>query len=194
MIGALTGIAPLTLTLSPEGRGDAGGGAGAPIRDPAASPSTCIEVPSSPRPVGERVRVRGQRAQPAQVQRARTLRRVPTEAENRLWYHLRNRRLAGFKFVRQLPIAGYYADFACRDAMLVIEADGGQHALGRDRVRDAAIRSAGYTILRFWNNDILSDTDTVLATILHTLRSLVSSPFRGEGEGEGCFHLHKACE
>ncbi|MFD2647892.1 endonuclease domain-containing protein [Devosia albogilva] len=126
--------------------------------------------------------------------RARTLRTELTEAENRLWYHLRNRRLAGYKFVRQLPISGYYADFACRDAMLVIEADGGQHTPGRDHFRDEAIRSAGYTILRFWNNDILSDTHIVLATILDTLRSFVPSPLRGEGQGEGSSHLHKACE
>ena len=117
-----------------------------------------------------------------------------TDAENRLWYHLRNRRLNGFKFVRQLPVGQYYADFACREAMLVVEADGGQHTPEKDTGRDQAIRSAGYTVLRFWNNDVLSDTDSVLETILGTLRSCVPSPLRGEGQGEGSIHLHNAQE
>lgn len=93
-----------------------------------------------------------------------------TEAENRLWHHLRDRRLAGFKFVRQLPVAGYYADFACREAMIIIEADGGQHHAQRDAARDTALRQAGFTVLRFWNNDILGNTEGVLQTILHTLQ------------------------
>ncbi len=110
-----------------------------------------------------------------------------TDAENRLWYHLRNRRLAGLKFVRQYPIDRYYADFACREAMLVIEADGGQHSPESDQARDRAIEAAGYTILRFWNQDILRNTETVLEQILNTLASSVPSPLRGEGQGEGTF-------
>ena len=95
-----------------------------------------------------------------------------TEAENRLWYHLRDRRLGGFKFVRQLPIAGYYADFACREAMLVVEADGGQHSGStRDLRRDAAIRAAGYQVVRFWNADILRNTGVVLEQVLQVLQS-----------------------
>ena len=129
--------------------------------------------------------MRGKKAQPAQVVRARTLRRDMTDAENRLWYHLRDRRLLGFKFVRQYPIARYYADFACREAMLVIEADGGQHTPERDALRDQAIKTAGYTILRFWNNDILTNTSGVLEEITNTLASCVPSPLRGEGQGEG---------
>jgi very-short-patch-repair endonuclease len=104
-----------------------------------------------------------------------------TDAENRLWYHLRNRRLAGFKFVRQLPVAGYYADFACREAMLIIEADGGQHGGTHDRRRDAVLRAEGFTIIRCWNDDILTNTPAVLATILETLASCVPPPLRGEG-------------
>jgi len=121
------------------------------------------------------------------VERARTLRKTMTEAEARLWHHLRDRRLLGFKFVRQYPIAPYFADFACRDAMLVIEADGGQHGPERDAIRDEAIRAAGYTILRFWNNDILSNTPGVLQIIHDILASGVLSPLQGEGRGEESF-------
>jgi very-short-patch-repair endonuclease len=157
-------IAPLTLALSPEGRGDAG------AEKPGVS-SALNMPPSSPRPSGERARVRGRKAEPAQVMRARSLRREMTEAENRLWYHLRDRRLLGFKFVRQYPIARYYADFACREAMLVVEADGGQHLPKRDARRDASIRAAGYTLLRFWNHDVLGNTTGVLETIMRALQS-----------------------
>ncbi|WP_035103875.1 endonuclease domain-containing protein [Devosia sp. LC5] len=114
--------------------------------------------------------MRGPRPQPGQIDRARTLRSSMTDAENRLWYHLRNRRLAGFKFVRQLPIAGYYADFACREAMLIIEADGGQHGSMRDQIRDRALRAEGFAVLHFWNNDILGNTEGVLQTILNILQ------------------------
>ena len=125
--------------------------------------------------------MRGRKAQPAQVNRARILRSRMTDAESRLWHHLRDRRLLGFKFVRQYPIAPYYADFVCREAMLVIEADGGHHDLTRDAVRDRVIGSAGYKILRFWNNDILSNTQGVLRVIHDTLASCMPSPLQGEG-------------
>ena len=131
--------------------------------------------------------MRGRKAQPAQVERARTLRKTMTDAEARLWHHLRDRRLLGFKFVRQYPIAPYYADFACREAMLIVEADGGQHNTERDAVRDRTIRGAGYTILRFWNNDILGNTPGVLQVIHDTLVSCAPSPLRGEGRGERSF-------
>jgi very-short-patch-repair endonuclease len=175
---AFTSSLPLTPTLSPEGRGGDGGAAGERAY-------SALSAPASPRPSGERVRVRGTKAQPAQIKRARTLRQKMTDAESRLWHHLRDRSLLGFKFVRQYPIAPYYADFACREAMLVVEADGGQHADGADLRRDAAIGDAGYKILRFWNNDILGNTDGVLEIIHQALASRVPSPLRGEGQGEG---------
>ena len=167
MIGAFTAAGPLTLTLSPEGRGDVGAGAGEKLEL-----SRHAEALTSPLrgEVAATRRVRGPRAKLAQIHRARTLRSAMTDAENRLWYHLRNRRLAGFKFVRQLPIANYYADFACREAMLVVEADGGQHGSAHDLRRDQVLRQEGFTILRFWNNDILGNTDAVLLTHLNTLQ------------------------
>jgi very-short-patch-repair endonuclease len=167
MLAAFTGIAPLTPALSPEGRG----GAGVTVSE----------------------RVKGKKVQPAQVERARTLRSGMTDAERRLWGRLRNRQL-GHKFVRQYPIAGYFADFACRECMLVVEADGGQHNPDRDFNRDRRIEAAGYTILRFWNNDILSNTDGVLETILRTIGPIVPSPLRGEGQGEGSIIRTEHCE
>jgi very-short-patch-repair endonuclease len=102
--------------------------------------------------------------------RARQLRRVSTEAEKRLWSKLKDRRLAGHKFVRQEPIGPYFADFLCRETKLVIEVDGGQHNdSAHDLRRDAFLRSQGFEVVRFWNADVLGAMDAVLATILEHL-------------------------
>jgi very-short-patch-repair endonuclease len=97
---------------------------------------------------------------------ARRLRSNMTDAELRLWSHLRGRQLAGEKFVRQFPIGRAIADFACRSGRLVIEVDGGQHAgsVG-DVERTAMIEAHGYHVIRFWNNDVLTNTEGVLETI-----------------------------
>ena len=88
--------------------------------------------------------------------RARELRKVENEAEDSLWHELRGRRLNGYKFVRQLPIGPYFADFACREANLVVEVDGSQHAnRSRDRFRDETMNRNGWSVLRFWHADIL---------------------------------------
>lgn len=95
--------------------------------------------------------------------RARQLRRNATDAENRLWYVLRNRGLAGQKFVRQFPVGPYIADFACREAALIVELDGGQHAdNANDLIRTAYLNAEGYGVLRFWNGDVLDNRDGVL--------------------------------
>jgi very-short-patch-repair endonuclease len=98
---------------------------------------------------------------------ARELRRNSTDAERRLWYHLRGHRLQGLRFRRQHPIGGYFADFACLELGLVVELDGGQHDLRRehDVVRSAVMAAHGFEVLRFWNNDVLSNTTGVLVTI-----------------------------
>ena len=102
---------------------------------------------------------------------ARRLRRTMTDAERRLWWNLRDRRLAGFKFRRQRPICGYVADFACLEHRLVIEADGGQHAASSgDRARTAVLERAGWRVLRFWNSDILANPEGVVLEILRVLR------------------------
>ncbi|MFL5259641.1 MAG: endonuclease domain-containing protein [Hyphomicrobiales bacterium] len=109
---------------------------------------------------------------------ARKLRREQTPAENRLWWHLRNRQFHGWKFRRQVPIEGYIADFVCIDAKLVIELDGGQHS---DRVLPDALRSerlerAGFVVVRFWNDDVLPKTDNVLDEVYRMLHPDETSP------------------
>jgi very-short-patch-repair endonuclease len=100
---------------------------------------------------------------------ARKLRRNSTDAENRLWYHLRARRFEGAKFVRQFSIGPHVADFACRDARLAIELDGGQHTPDVDAPRTYIIEAFGYRIIRFWNNDALANTEGVLEAIRQEL-------------------------
>jgi very-short-patch-repair endonuclease len=100
---------------------------------------------------------------------ARAMRRTPTEAERKLWYALRDRRMQHVKFRRQAPIGPYVADFLCIEHRLIIEADGGRHAgSAKDIARDTWLARNGYKILRFWNRDILTDRESVLATIAVT--------------------------
>ena len=103
---------------------------------------------------------------------ARQLRRNMTDAERRLWRHLRRRQLVGCKFRRQCPIGRYIVDFVCFEQMLVIELDGGQHAdqTARDAQRDAWLKTQGYQVMRFWNNEVLQKTEVVLEVILGFLR------------------------
>jgi len=104
---------------------------------------------------------------------ARELRKQMTEAEARLWYYLRARRFEGVKFRRQQVIEPYIVDFVCYEARLIIEADGGQHADKKpsDDDRTAFLNRLGYTVLRFWNDEILNDTDAVLERIHLELRN-----------------------
>jgi very-short-patch-repair endonuclease len=98
---------------------------------------------------------------------ARKLRRTQTDAEQKLWLSLRNRRLAGLKFRRQAPVAGFIADFLCDEAKLVIELDGSQHAENENDVtRTAALNAAGFEVLRFWNNEVVETLDGVLQRIV----------------------------
>jgi very-short-patch-repair endonuclease len=102
----------------------------------------------------------------------RRLRRDSTIAEMRLWFSLRDRRLNGFKFVRQEAIDRYVVDFACRDKMLVIEIDGSQHADSEsDKLRDAALAEMGYRVMRFWNSDVLANKHGVLTAIVNALKT-----------------------
>ncbi|WP_370455222.1 endonuclease domain-containing protein [Pseudolabrys sp. FHR47] len=88
-----------------------------------------------------------------------------------LWLSLRDRRLSGFKFVRQEAIEPFIVDFVCRDKRLIVEVDGGQHSENsKDRERDRKLIEAGYRVLRFWNNDVLQNKNGVLETILGALR------------------------
>ena len=108
--------------------------------------------------------------------RARALRKNPTDVERLLWRHLRMRQLDGYKFRRQQPIGNYIVDFVCLEKRLIIELDGGQHAeqSNYDSERDAWLRNQRFTVLRFWNNDVLINVEGVASGIFETLKS---SPF-----------------
>lgn len=93
-----------------------------------------------------------------------------------LWLELKRRKLGGCKFTRQLPIGPYFADFACREQWLVIEIDGSQHAGSvHDIQRDAFINAQGYSILRFWNHDVVRKRGEVCETILAALTGRLAS-------------------
>ena len=102
------------------------------------------------------------------VSRARSLRKGATEAETRLWHHLRNRQLNGWKFRRQFPVDRFIADFACVDAKLIVELDGSQHVdrSDADLERTRVLNNCGYQVIRYWNADVLSKTANVLEDIL----------------------------
>ena len=110
------------------------------------------------------------RRKPGATGRARSFRKAGNQAEAVLWTELKARRLNGFKFVRQFPVGPYFADFLCREARLVIELDGSQHAVSaHDDRRDAFMSGEGYSVLRFWSVDMLRDREAVLATIVEAL-------------------------
>jgi len=93
-----------------------------------------------------------------------------SDAERKLWFALRDRRFAGFKFRRRVPIDRFIADFVCFEARLVIEVDGGQHAGSlRDRLRDKWFAANGLRVVRFWNNEVLSNLEGVLTVLLGEL-------------------------
>jgi very-short-patch-repair endonuclease len=101
---------------------------------------------------------------------ARRLRRNMTGAERRLWARLRDHQLGGWAFRRQHPIPPYVADFACIDVRVVVEVDGGQHAESKsDQKRDDFLASQGWRVIRFWNNDVLANTEGVLMQLLAAL-------------------------
>ena len=117
--------------------------------------------------------------------RARNLRRSMTEAEIRVWQMLRAHRTNGYKFRRQVPIGRYIADFVCHEARLVVEIDGGQHdrSSPRDTERSGFLQNEGYRILRFWNNEVLTNPDGVHETIVNAWAASPhpALPHRGGG-------------
>jgi very-short-patch-repair endonuclease len=139
-------------------------------------------IPLPPRSGGEGSGVGGllpkigehQRKSDARVPRARSLRRAMTDAERKLWWHLRRLSFDGTHFRRQATIGPYFADFACHESRLVIEVDGGGHAEHdraiADEVRTKFLTSRGYRVLRFWNNDVLKETEAVMTAICDALK------------------------
>ena len=103
----------------------------------------------------------------SQTGRARALRKQSTDAERLLWSRLRNRRMMGLKFRRQAPIGRYIVDFVCHERNLIIEVDGGQHQerQAADRIRTEWLNSQGFTVVRYWNNEVLVELEGVLESI-----------------------------
>ncbi|HLC17973.1 MAG TPA: DUF559 domain-containing protein [Thermodesulfobacteriota bacterium] len=98
---------------------------------------------------------------------SKNLRKNATEAENLLWRYLRSKQLEGLKFRRQEPVSDYIVDFVCFEKRIIIEVDGGQHALDKDRddKRDRWLKEQGFKVLRFWNNEVLGNIEGVFETI-----------------------------
>ena len=115
-----------------------------------------------------------------ETRRARSLRRAQTPAEARLWSKLRNRGLAGYKFVRQEPIGPYFADFLCRERTLIVEVDGATHStddeLRRDAHRTAFLESMGYAVLRVLKAEVMAELEGVLETIFLALAKRPTAP------------------
>ena len=113
------------------------------------------------------------RSQPWNTNRSRVLRGNATSAEDVLWSQLRNRQLCGFKFVRQAPIDGYFADFLCREERLIVEVDGATHGesdeVARDAERTRALEALGYKIIRAHNGEVFDNIEGVLEFVLAAL-------------------------
>ena len=105
--------------------------------------------------------------------KARELRKNLTETERFLWKHLRLRQLCGFKFRRQHPIGKYVADFVCLERRLIIELDGGQHSeqVAYDLERSTWLEAQGFSVLRFWNDQVFNDIETVKEVIVEALNN-----------------------
>jgi very-short-patch-repair endonuclease len=118
------------------------------------------------------------------LNRAKDMRRNPTDAELRLWSVLRGTRLENHKFHRQVPIGTYIVDFLCRRAALIVEVDGSQHMsdIAYDSARSKWLQDRGYRVLRFWNNEVLLHTDAVAAKIFEALDGKGLTPESGRVE------------
>ena len=121
------------------------------------------------------------------TQRSRDLRNNATKAERGLWRHLKNRQLCGVRFNRQVPIGPFICDFVARSARLIIELDGGQHAVrtDEDESRTKFLGKQGYRVLRFWNNEVLGNIEGVMRVIEEALSNMPSpNPSRPAGGEE----------
>jgi len=124
--------------------------------------------------------------QPRHTQRAKELRNEATPAERNLWKYLSGRKLAGWKFSRQMPVGPYFADFLCREALLVVELDGYSHDMRQayDDNRDQWLTRNGYQVLRFTNADIMSNVEGVVSEIERTLAHLPTPSPSRKREGD----------
>ncbi len=123
------------------------------------------------------------------TERARELRSNMTNAERHLWKHLRQRQIAGYRFRRQMPMGSYIVDFICLERRLIIEIDGSQHQEQQvyDARRDQWLAEQEFQVLRFWNNEVLNQTEGVLMRILEVLERTPPTPtLPRKGGGSGC--------
>jgi len=117
---------------------------------------------------------------------AKLLRRSHTDAELLLWKHLKTRQMEGTKFRRQQPIGRYIVDFVSFEKKTIIEVDGGQHSEEIDKKRDQWLSDQGFKVLRFWNNEVLQNTEGVFEVIRHTCSSPSPNPsHQGRGRHVG---------
>lgn len=142
----------------------------------------------------------GTRISPAAKLNSRSLRKQMTDAERKLWRHLRMGQVGGFKFRRQHPLGMYILDFVCLEAGLVVEVDGGQHAENAEQDKDRTdwLERQGLRVLRFWNNDVLRDIEGVKEAIWQALGKAgaepPSQPSLWQGEGAGCAVIDLDCD
>ena len=131
------------------------------------------DLSSSPPACGRGSRAGPPTFRPRATRLAKRLRNDATDVERKLWQHLRASQLNGFKFSRQMPIAGYVCDFLCRSARLVTELDGGQHDEGteHDEARTQRIEAEGYRVIRFWNSEVNEPLEGVLLRIAEALEA-----------------------
>ena len=124
------------------------------------------------------------------LSRARRLRRKMTDAERKLWSHLRGSQINGSKFRRQHPVPPYIADFCCVERRLIVELDGSQHSIRVDAARMKYLESQGFHLLRFWDNEVLLNMDSVLEVIWNAVAQPDPHPHptthpRGGGKKRG---------
>jgi very-short-patch-repair endonuclease len=112
------------------------------------------------------------------IERARELRKKPTDAELKLWQALRRRQVDGHRFRRQAPVGPYCVDFLCPERRLIVEVDGGQHAIEQaaDARRTAWLEGRDFRVIRFWNNEVLGNLDGVVESIGRALRDRENPP------------------
>ena len=125
------------------------------------------------------------RIKPYLKELARNMRKNPTDAERLLWQHIRNFKIKGVKFRRQEPIGRYIVDFVNYEERIVIELDGGQHAIDKenDQIRDNWLKAEGFKVLRFWNNEVFENLEGVLEVMRKELLSPSPNPSH-QGRGD----------
>ena len=147
-------------------------------------------MPTKRSPNSERIwAIRDRSVSQPNCNRARAMRLAPTDAERRLWWHLRHRlAVQRSHFRRQVRLGHYIVDFACHQLRVAIEIDCGQHAeqVARDARRAKFLESQGYRVLRFWNNEVLANIDGVLEVIHSAILATPTPtpPHKGEGKEE----------